>query len=161
MLRPITPADTDTLVDLTAGTGFFKPMEVETLREVLEDFHAVNHVHNHRAFAWEEAGKVLGYVYYAPAAMTDRTWYLYWIAVAKETQGRGLGGRLLEFVEQDIRDQVGRLLLIETSSTPHYEPTRRFYLKYQYTLAANIPDYYADGDGLVVFSKRIGPAATA
>ncbi len=156
MLRPITPADTDVLVELTDETGFFKPMEVETLREVLDDYHAVNHIHNHRGFAWEEGGKVLGYVYYAPAAMTDRTWYLYWIAVSKDTQGQGLGGRLLEFVEQDIRDQGGRLLLIETSSTPHYEPTRRFYLKYGYTLAANIPDYYADGDGLVVFSKRVG-----
>jgi ribosomal protein S18 acetylase RimI-like enzyme len=157
MIRPVTLLDTETLVDLTAGTGFFKPHEIETLREVLDDFHAANIGLGHRAFAWEEGGRVLGYVYHAPAPMTDRTWYLYWIAVSKQIHRGGLGGKLLAFVEDDIRSQNGRLLLIETSSTPHYDPTRRFYLKHGYTQAAHIPDYYSDGDGLVVFSKRIVP----
>lgn len=156
MIRPVTPADTDALVDLTAGTGFFKPLELETLREVLHDYHEQDKDQGHRAFAWEEGQHLLGYVYHAPAPMTDRTWYLYWIAVAADQQGRGLGGKLLEFVEQDIRDRSGRLLLIETSTTSHYEPTRRFYLKYGYTLTATIPEYYATGDGMVVFAKPLG-----
>jgi len=155
MFRPITPADTDALVALTADTGFFKPHEIDTLREVLDDYHAGEADMGHRAFAWEEGGRILGYVYHAPAAMTDRTWYLYWIAVAKDQQGRGLGKKLLAFVEDDIRNQSGRLLLIETSSVPLYEPTRRFYLKTGYAQVAHIPDYYADGDGLTVFGKRI------
>ena len=159
MLRPISPADTDTLVDLTAGTGFFKPHEIDTLREVLDDYHAGNDALGHRAFLWEEGGRILGYVYHAPTAMTERSWHLYWIAVSKDVQSRGLGGKMLAFVEQDIRAQNGRLLLIETSSTPHYEPTRKFYLKHGYTLATDIPDYYADGDGLIVFSKRLAPVA--
>jgi ribosomal protein S18 acetylase RimI-like enzyme len=158
MLRPISPADTDGLIELTATTGFFKPLEIDTLREVLDDYHATSRHHGHRAFAWEEGSRILGYVYHAPAAMTDRTWYLYWIAVAPDQQGRGLGGKLLGFVEEDVRQQAGRLLLIETSSTAHYEPTRRFYLKYGYSVVAQIPDFYADGDGLVVFSKRISGA---
>lgn len=161
MIRLITPADTDSLVALTAGTGFFKPLELETLREVLDDYHNENREFGHRAFAWEEGGRILGYVYHAPTPMTDRSWHLYWIAVDQSQQGRGLGGKLLEFVEKDVRDRAGRLLLIETSTTPHYEPTRRFYLKYGYTLAASIPDYYSDGDGMTVFTKRIAaPNAT-
>jgi ribosomal protein S18 acetylase RimI-like enzyme len=155
MIRPVTRHDSEALVDLTAGTGFFKPLEIDTLREVLDDYHAENIALGHRAFAWEEDRRLLGYVYHAPAPMTDRAWYLYWIAVSKESQRGGLGGKMLAFVEDDILAQSGRLLLIETSSTPHYEPTRRFYLKHGYTQAAHIPDYYADGDGLVVFSKRI------
>lgn len=155
MLRPIIPADTNTLVELTAGTGFFRPLELDTLREVLDDYHATAQSCGHRAFAWEQAGTILGYVYHAPAAMTERTWYLYWIAVARGHQGRGLGGKLLNAAEDDIRKQAGRLLLIETSDTPHYEPTRQFYLKYGYTLAAHIRDYYADGDGMTVFRKRL------
>lgn len=156
MIRPVTPNDTQTLIDLTAGTGFFKPLEIDALREVLDDYHTTNIAHGHRAFAWEEGGRIIGYVYHAPAPMTDRTWYLYWIAVSRETQRGGLGGKMLAFVEDDVRAQGGRLLLIETSSTPHYEPTRRFYLKHGYAQPAQIPDFYADGDGLVVFSKRMG-----
>ncbi|HEX4608844.1 MAG TPA: GNAT family N-acetyltransferase [Urbifossiella sp.] len=159
MLRPAAPADTDVLVRLTAGTGFFKPLETEALREVLDDYFAANAELGHRCFVWEDGGVPVGYVYHAPAAMTDRTWYLYWVAVDAARQGRGLGGELLAFVEQDVREQGGRLLLIETSSTPHYEPTRRFYRKYGYDQPATIPDFYADGDGMVVFSKRLLPPA--
>jgi len=36
---------------LTAGTGVFKPYEVTVLKEVLDDYHALNHEHGHRAFA--------------------------------------------------------------------------------------------------------------
>ena len=46
--------------------------------------------------------------------MTERSWHLYWIAVSKDVQSRGLGGKMLAFVEQDVREQNGRLLLIET-----------------------------------------------
>jgi ribosomal protein S18 acetylase RimI-like enzyme len=158
IIRPAQPADTPTLMQLTAETGVFKPYEVEVLKDVLDTYHAGEAGPEHVAAVAEDEGRVVGYVYYAPDVMTDRTWYLYWIAVSKDQQGRGLGGKLLEFVERDIREQNGRLLLIETSSTPHYEPTRKFYLKYGYTLAANVPDFYAEGDGLCVFSKRLAPA---
>ena len=74
MIRPATEADTPAILALTAGTGFFKPMEVETLEEVLNDFHASNRDDfGHRAFVWEEGGRVLGYAYHAPEEMTDRT----------------------------------------------------------------------------------------
>ena len=156
MLRPITPADTDTLVSLTARTGHFKQIEVETLREVLADYHKEEREKGHRAFVWEVEGRILGYVYHAPEEMTDRTWYLWWIAVDSTAQRRGLGSMLLAFVEQDIRDHGGRLLLVETATLDEYEPTRRFYLKHGYTHAATIADFYTDGDGMAVFAKRVG-----
>ncbi len=156
MIRPATQPDAEAILGLTAGTGFFKPTEVETLGEVLNDYFASNRDDfGHRCFVWEEAGRVLGYGYHAPEEMTDRTWYLWWIAVAADQQGRGLGAKLLAFVESDIRELGGRLLVVETSDTTHYEPTRRFYLKHGYTAAATIPDFYADGDGMAVFTKRL------
>jgi GNAT superfamily N-acetyltransferase len=158
MIRPTTPADTPVLLTLTEQTGMFKPHEIQALREVLDDYHAANRELGHRAFTREDAGRVVGYAYHAPAAMTDRTWYLYWIAVERGRQGAGLGGEMLRFVEDDIRRAGGRLLLIETSSLPHYDPTRRFYLKHAYEQAAVIRDFYCDGDDLVVFRKRLAGA---
>jgi ribosomal protein S18 acetylase RimI-like enzyme len=155
MMRPVTEADTPAILALTAGTGFFKPMEVETLAEVLDEYHEEYAAKGHRCFAWEEGGQMLGYVYHAPEEMTDRTWCLWWIAVAAGQQGRGLGGQLLSFVEEDIRARRGRLLVVETADTAHYEPTRRFYLNRGYTVSAHIPDYYAENDGQVIFTKRV------
>ena len=49
--------------------------------------------------------------------------------------------------------QDGRVLFIETSSLPHYDLTRKFYVKQGYDTAAVLKDYYSDGDDMVVFSK--------
>jgi ribosomal protein S18 acetylase RimI-like enzyme len=87
--------------------------------------------------------------------MTDRSWYLYWIAVAKQTHARGIGGKLLKQVEDCIRSQNGRILFIETSSLPHYDLTRKFYIKHHYEQACVLPDFYADADDLVVFRKKL------
>ncbi len=157
MIRPAKESDIAAILALTQGTGFFKTLEVETLEGVLHDYFDHGHHFQHRAFVWEEDGGVLGYVYHAPEEMTDRTWYVWWIAVAPEQQGRGIGGKLLAFAEEDVRVQDGRLLVVETSTTEHYEPTRRFYLRNDYTAAAEIPDFYADGDGMAVFTKRLAP----
>jgi ribosomal protein S18 acetylase RimI-like enzyme len=156
VIRPTVPEDTATLLTLAEETAMFKPAEIQALREVLDDYHATNHALGHQGVTYEEAGLVLGFAYYAPAAMTDRTWYLYWIAVRKEVQARGIGGALLRYVENDIRHvHEGRIFLIETGSLPHYGPTRRFYLKHGYEQIAVLGDYYADGDDMVVFRKRL------
>jgi ribosomal protein S18 acetylase RimI-like enzyme len=153
-IRPTTPADTEALIRITDATGLFKPIEVEALREVLDDYFAFNQKHGHVAITCEAAGQLAGFAYYAPAAMTDRTWYLYWIVVRKDVQARGLGGRMLAHLEEDIRtNHRGRVLFVETGSLPHYELTRQFYRKHAYEQHALLKDYYAAGDSMVVFRK--------
>jgi ribosomal protein S18 acetylase RimI-like enzyme len=154
MIRPTTPADTAALIAIAAGTGVFKPIEIEALGEVLADYHATSRANGHIAVTLELNGKPAGFAYYAPAAMTDRTWYLYWIAVDKNVHAKGMGTRLLHHAEADIRAAKGRVFFIETSSLPHYDLTRKFYLKHGYEQAAVLPDYYSDGDNMVVFRKK-------
>ena len=62
MLRPVLPSDTETLIALTADTAVFKPLEIATLREVLGDYHQEDREEGHRAFAWEDDGRVVGIV---------------------------------------------------------------------------------------------------
>jgi GNAT superfamily N-acetyltransferase len=156
VIRPTVPADTPALVTLADATAMFKPAEIQALREVLDDYHATNHELGHVCVTDDENGQITGFAYYAPASMTDRTWCLYWIAVSKSVQARGIGSALLRHVESNISARRGRLLLIETSSLPHYELTRRFYLKHGYDRLAVLNDYYAEGDDMVVFRKRLG-----
>jgi ribosomal protein S18 acetylase RimI-like enzyme len=122
---------------------------------VLDDYHAQNAADGHRAVALEADGNVAGFAYFAEAAMTDRTWSLWWIVVDRAVQARGIGGELLRYVEAAVRAAAGRQLVIETSSLPKYELTRRFYLKYGYSQIAAVKDYYAEADDMLFFSKRI------
>jgi ribosomal protein S18 acetylase RimI-like enzyme len=154
-IRPILPSETPTLVAMASRTDAFKPIEIQALQEVLDDYHAHNAAEGHRAVALETDGTIVGFAYFAPAAMTDRTWSLWWIVVDRGLQARGIGGELLRYVEAAVRAAAGRQLLIETSSLPKYELTRRFYLKYGYSQTAVVKDYYAEGDDMLFFCKRM------
>jgi GNAT superfamily N-acetyltransferase len=155
MFRVVLPADTQSLLEVTAATRFFKPMEIDTLQEVLDDFHAANQQLGHRCFLSEIESRPVGFIYHAPAAMTENSWYVYWIVVHPDQQGHGLGGKLLRFAEDDARSLDGRVMFVETSSVAHYEPTRRFYLKQGYDLEATLRDFYAAGDDMIVFRKSL------
>ena len=155
MIRPTQPSDTPALLAIAERTQVFKPHELIALREVLDDFHEDGG--EHQAYTFESNGHIIGFVYFAPTSMTDRTWHLYWIFVDKKTHAKGIGTKLLKYVEEDIVRQGGRLFLIETSSLPSYEPTRKFYLKHHYEQAAEIRDFYADGDNQVIFRKHLAP----
>ncbi len=153
MIRTTAPADTPTLVDMTRQTNVFKPHEIQALQEVLDDYHTANQAEGHRAITFVDQRQILGFAYYAPVAMTEGTWYLYWIVVKKDTQARGIGAALLRHLEEDIRTLSGRVLFIETSALPHYEMTRKFYVKHHYDKEAVLRDFYAAGDDMVVFRK--------
>ena len=155
MIRPTIAADTPALIALAGRTGVFKPHELVALQEVLDDFHSTNGDEGHRCFTYEDDGRPLGFVYFGPVAMTDHTWDLWWIAVDPDTRGKGIGAQLMQFAESVMQNEGGRLLTLDTSSTPVYEPTRRFYLKHGYSLVATLPDYYSDGDGKCIFWKRL------
>ena len=66
-----------------------------------------------------------------------------------------MGRGLLAATEEAVRKQGGRLLIVETSGLPKYEPTRTFYHATGYTLEATLKDFYSDGDDLVIFTKRL------
>ena len=157
MLRPTAPADTPTLLAMARDTAVFYPHEIDVLEEVIAEFHAGGEDAGPVMRTWEDAGTPVGFVHFCPAPMTVGTWELWWIVVAKDRQGQGLGRRLLEFVEQEVRQRDGRVLFIETSSTPPYDATRRFYLRCGYSEVARLPGYYRDGDDKVVFAKPMRP----
>ena len=106
------------------------------------------------AFA-ELGGSVVGYTAWGPIPMTAASFDLYWIVVDPARRRLGIGRRLLELTEQDVRERGGQRLYIETSSRDRYAPTRRFYRRAGYRRAAVLKDFYADGDDKVVFCKAL------
>lgn len=100
---------------------------------------------------------VQGYVCYGATPMTDGVFDLYWIAVDPKQQGHGFGQLLLRFVENEVRRQRGRMLLIETSSKESYGPTLLFYQRSGYEEISRIKDFYRIEDDKVVFCKKLTP----
>jgi ribosomal protein S18 acetylase RimI-like enzyme len=98
---------------------------------------------------------VAGYICYGPAPLTEGTWDIYWVAVAREKQGQGIGGALMKSAEKEIVKSKGRLSIIETSSTSAYEKTRHFHVSQGYQIVACIPDFYTPGDDKLILQKRL------
>lgn len=103
----------------------------------------------------EDGVNLAGYACFGRVPCTLRSWDLYWIAVDKELQGKGLGRRLLRLVEEAVRASGGERLYAETSSLPRYAPTREFYRRTGFMERARFPEFYAPGDDKVVYEKEL------
>ena len=86
----------------------------------------------------------------------DRVVDLTMSAVRPDLQGAGRGAALMRHAEQDLRRRCQRLLVVRTSGTEQYAGTRAFYRGLGYLEASRLPDYWTDGDDLVMFAKRLG-----
>ena len=141
---------------ISANTTVFNQEEVECVDELWEEYLAQGPERSGYYFLEEkEAERVLGYACYGPRSLTSGTFDLYWIAVDPTARRGGVGRGLLAASEEAVRKLGGRLLVLETSGLPVYEPTRKFYLSTGYTLEATLKDFYSDGDDLVIFTKRL------
>ena len=154
MIRSMEPQDVPAMVEVAVAAGLF-PREAAAFLEG----HAQSWFEGGRApGAWivdEAAGELLGVAFFEPRDATDRCWYLTMIAVSPRAQGQGRGSALVHHVEHELRSRDARLLLIETSGTPQYDQTRAFYTQHGYATVARVPDYFADGDDMVLFHKDL------
>ncbi len=155
MITHACPDDGPQLVAVTADVGVFTPEEVATVDELWRDFLRQGEASGYHFVVWREEERVLGFACYGPRALTEGTFDLYWIVVAKAAQGRGIARALMQQVETDIRQMGGRLIVIETSGTPEYEPARRLYTACGCAPEAIIRDFYRPGDDLFIFTRHL------
>ncbi|MDZ4230474.1 MAG: GNAT family N-acetyltransferase [Dehalococcoidales bacterium] len=147
--------DKPALMEILRHTPEFKPPEVVVAEEVINACLHDPASSGYYTLVAEVDSAIAGYICYGPTPLTDGTWDLYWQAVTPEKQGQGIGTALIEAAERDIAKARGRLAIIETSSMPGYEKTRRFHLNRGYEVIARIPDFYAPGDDKVILQKRL------
>lgn len=154
ILRTPHPGDRGRVRAIVESTGVFRPSEVAVALEVFDGAMAQPGADYHALGAYDD-DRLVGFTLYGPTPGTEATWDLYWIAVHPTTHRAGVGRRLMVAAEAAIREHGGGLVVVETSSRADYAPTRAFYERLAYEQAARIPGYYAPGDDLIVYTKRI------
>ena len=154
-IRPMTGEDKPAIMAILRATPEFKPSEVVVAEEVLDSYLNDPSAGYFTLVAETDNGAIAGYVCFGTTPLTEGTWDIYWIAVARQVQGMGIGAALLTVAENKIKQVEGRLIFAETSSIPEYDKTRRFYLARGYGVAAQIADFYVPGDDKVIFQKRL------
>ena len=154
-IRLFTKKDKPVVMRILRSMPEFKPAEVTVAEEVIDSYLADTSRSGYHILVAEVDSAVAGYICYGPAPLTEGTWDIYWIVVTPEKQGQGIGSALIAFAEGKIKGAGGRLVLVETSSQPQYEETRRFYQHQGYELICRISDFYAPGDDKLVLQKRL------
>ena len=154
-IRPMTYDDKPIIMRILRATPEFKPSEVVVAEEVIDSYLHTPTGSDYHILVAEVDLTVVGYICYGPTPLTEGTWDIYWMAVDPDRQGRGIGSALMAFAEGKIKETHGRLVLIETSSTPKYEKTRRFHQSQGYEVISRIPNFYAPGDDKIIFQKQL------
>jgi ribosomal protein S18 acetylase RimI-like enzyme len=154
-IRKATAADSATIIEFVAATGFFRPVEIEIAAEVVHEAVSGKPECSYQSYVSELDGKVVGWVCFGATPCTLGTFDIYWIAVDPAYQRHHIGSKLLGFSEAEIKKQQGRLIVIETSGSEKYLPTRGFYERNGYILAADVKEFYAPGDDKWIFTKKV------
>lgn len=150
-MRLLTREDGPAVLDLVVATGMFTRDDASMLEEALVPREGSTCLVEDA----DDGGGLASVVLYRPEEAADRAYDLTMIAVRPDLQGQGRGAVLMRHVEQDLRDQGQRILVVRTSGTAQYDRTRAFYERLGYTEHARVPDYWTDGDDLVIFTTRL------
>lgn len=106
-------------------------------------------------FAYGEDGILKGYASLKPFFPGHKHCELYWIAVRKKYQGKGIGTELLGYLENYARKQGFRKVCAYTGRS--MIRTREFYEKRGYYPVNEFPDYYGfeKNNTAVLYAKKI------
>ena len=152
--KGIKSADRKNIEVILRSSGFFYEFEIETALEIADE--TLEKGTERSGYYWLKATDedgVIAFANYGKNAFSTHSWDLYWIAVHQNSRNKKLGTVMLKAIEDDVREQGGKILWIETSGRPLYASTEGFYRKNGYQLAASLKDFYGPGDPKQIYSK--------
>lgn len=149
-IRSVKSDDLPSLIDVVNTSGLFPG-------EMLSDMIGNNLSDQNSQHHWltYEIEKPVAVAYFAPEEMTSGTWNLYLIAVHEDHQGSGIGAQLMNHIESFLKSKGERILIVETSDLEEFKLTRKFYERLNYDQEAHIREFYDEGEGKVVFLKKL------
>jgi acetoin utilization deacetylase AcuC-like enzyme/GNAT superfamily N-acetyltransferase len=146
---------------LVTSTGFFNPAEVDIAAELVSERLAKGIRSGYHFILAERGPGLVAYACYGPIEGTQRSFDLYWIAVAPEEQGKGFGPQVFARAEASMRKAGAKHIYADTSTSDRYAGTRGFYQRMGFHEEARLPDFYGPGDGKVIYVKALAPSSPA
>lgn len=141
-------------LSVARGVSIFNQAELETLEEVLEDYKEYPNLDYFMIEERLQDGALLGFVIFGRTPITQFSWDIFWLMVDKSWQGKGVGKKLLKRTEEFVFKPSKRAILrVETSTKKEYAHARNLYIKQGFKEVGKIPDFYAVGDDLIIYSK--------
>lgn len=150
----ITESDLNRIRNLVELTGFFHPDEIDIAVELLQERLLKGDASGYHFIMADYYGRLAGYACFGPIPCTKSSFDLYWIAVHPNFQERGLGRQLMREAENRIRQLGGTRIYVDTSQRDQYAGTRAFYVSCGYEVESVQKDFYAEGDGRVIYLKQ-------
>ena len=129
-------------------------MALEVFDGAVADTGASGSEPDYTALGADVEGRLVGWICWGPTPCTEGTYDLYWMAVDPAAQHTGVGSDLLAEMERRLAGRA-RLVVVETAGRTAYTATRAFYRARGYKPTARVPDFYAPGDDLVVYTKTL------
>ncbi len=155
-VRPMAQKDRAVIAELIVSVENFNQAEVDCALELIDIYlNDPDQKDYCVAVAEDSASVVHAYACWGPVPLTRGTYDLYWIATHPNARGFGYGQALMKFVERDVSEHKGRLLVVETSAKESYEGTIGFYRGLGYEEASRMEDFYDVGDHRLIFVKRL------
>lgn len=150
MIRPTNERDFEALIDIATASGLFEPDQTEMLATMLRS------PSKNDVWFTDDAGHgPVGVAYLAPEKMTNGTWNLLFIAVHPNYQGQGRGRAILKHVQDWLRTNGERILLVETAGIDEFDYVRSFYAAEGFETEARVRDFYDAGVDKVIFRKLL------
>ncbi|MGA7373859.1 MAG: GNAT family N-acetyltransferase [Methyloceanibacter sp.] len=140
---------------LAASTGFFNAAEVDVAADLVTERLAKGIRSGYHFILAERGSGLVAYACYGPIEGTQGSFDLFWIAVAPEVQGKGLGPQVFARAETAMRKAGAKRIYVDTSSSDRYAPTRGFYQRMGFAEDARLPDFYGPGDSKVIYVKEL------
>ena len=118
IIRTMLAQDKPALMQILTSTQAFNALDRCVAEEVIDAYLYNPSGEDYRALVAEIENHIAGYVCFGRNSMTVSTWGIYWIVVAMADQGKGIGRELMTIAENNIQQAGGKLIVLETSSTP-------------------------------------------
>lgn len=155
MIRPMQADDREKILSIIRKTNMFTEAEFNVAVELIDIYLNCNGQHDYRIVVIvNNQEEPVGYLTWGPTPLAEDVYDIYWMAIAPQEQGKGLGRKLVNWLENEILKVNGRMIVIETSSQLKYMKTREFYQKLGYKEVARVPDFYRPGDDRIIYAKN-------